>query len=369
MSLETLADARWDCGACTSCCRAYLLGPVEPAVVQALEARGLNEEKPGWYRSFPGPDGPVYFLGRQDDACVFLQQDKRCELHVRFGAEAKPGFCREYPFRLRRGAAPAALTVRPSCSGLHMSFATGTPLAEVAPGLAALPLAPLRVPGARPPDAPVAILPGIGVEPSVFDKLAPALIRRVSGVRGEPSAVLADLRAAVFAAAGRASPPPDPSRAEEIARMLLDRLLQILRGAAESDQGEPWQRLFFADAADLVGAALSRRRPPPWHPDVATYLNQVLRGELLSRELLHAGGLAEGTALWWLGTWVARSASPEASLAELGPRHATWCRLTENRQVIQFFRGAAAPLAQLFLLVEPATTEATEPTANHDSDL
>lgn len=349
--IETLPDARWDCHGCTTCCRSYLLGPVEPEVVARLESLGVSAQHPGWYRTQPGPAGPAHFLARRDGACVFLQDNGRCEIHARFGADHKPGFCREYPFQSSRDGTRTTVTVRPSCAGLHQTWRTGTAVATGAQEIVDLPRV-LPIPRAS--GAPVPLLPGVGVSPETWKKLVPALLRRLEGFEGTPGAVAADVRAAIVAATNRPLPPADPSRVELAARLLVERLLHLTRTAASMGEGEPWQRQFFVDASDLFDAALARRAPPAWDHEVSAYLAMVYRSELLSGELLRPGGLSEGTGTWLLGAWIVRRAAHDPTLAEVGPRHALWSRLLENRQVSAFLRSAGAPLLQLFVHADPS---------------
>ena len=78
---QTLPAARWSCHGCGDCCRDFRLGPVEPEVVAALEARGASElaGRPDWASQEPGPGGePGWFLRHVDGHCVFLLPDNRC---------------------------------------------------------------------------------------------------------------------------------------------------------------------------------------------------------------------------------------------------------------------------------------------------
>src|SRR5690349_5240839 len=40
----------------------------------------------------------VTFARRPDGACVFLADGERCSIHRRWGADAKPQVCREFPY-------------------------------------------------------------------------------------------------------------------------------------------------------------------------------------------------------------------------------------------------------------------------------
>ena len=129
--MQTLPAARWSCHGCGACCREFRLGPVEPEVVAALTSAGAATLAgcEDWVVREPGPGGEVgWFLRHRDGACVFLLPDNRCVIHAELGAEAKPGFCQEFPFRRLRDPNGEILMIRASCAGFHASSVTGEPL-------------------------------------------------------------------------------------------------------------------------------------------------------------------------------------------------------------------------------------------------
>ena len=125
----------WDCGACTACCRQYLV-TVSPEERARIEAQGWDKEPDfagvslfvrtgGWFSS-------NYCLNhRPDGACVFLGPDNRCRIHVKHGSAAKPLACRIYPYHLIPAGDHWNLGLRFACP----SAATdeGRPLAEHLP--------------------------------------------------------------------------------------------------------------------------------------------------------------------------------------------------------------------------------------------
>jgi lysine-N-methylase len=92
----------WDCHSCGNCCREYDI-PVTAAERQRIEAQGWqNDAAVGDLPLFvrQGRWSSNYRLFRGDRGCVFLNDEGRCRLHERFGADAKPFACRLYPFVL-----------------------------------------------------------------------------------------------------------------------------------------------------------------------------------------------------------------------------------------------------------------------------
>jgi lysine-N-methylase len=103
MPVRTLPLAQnWDCHNCSDCCRTY-----EVRVSQEERDRILKQ---GWMAD-PALAGcePIvrdsktgqYRLNHNSEgACVFLEDNKLCRIHAKFGEAAKPMACRVYPFIL-----------------------------------------------------------------------------------------------------------------------------------------------------------------------------------------------------------------------------------------------------------------------------
>jgi len=93
----------WDCNGCTNCCREYRV-PVSDEERQRIMAQGWDKDPdlgdfplflpvgPWWHRR--------YRLSEIGDHCIFLNEQGRCRIHEKFGAEAKPLACRLFPFVL-----------------------------------------------------------------------------------------------------------------------------------------------------------------------------------------------------------------------------------------------------------------------------
>ena len=118
-----LEEARFACSACGRSCRSLNLGPLFPADVarlRALDWSGTSHDPDHFFalRNGEPQDGteaePLegrtdLFLRKVGDGCQFLQADNLCEVHARFGADAKPHMCRAFPIQLR--AAPTGVVV------------------------------------------------------------------------------------------------------------------------------------------------------------------------------------------------------------------------------------------------------------------
>jgi len=134
-------DVRFSCVSCGESCRGMAIGPLLAADVDRL----LEQDWSGTGRDpaafFVDRDGNAaspedlearrdLFLHRADDACQFLRPDNRCEVHVRFGAEAKPNLCRAFPVQLRASPSGVIVGMRlGECSSAEVA-GRGTPIAE-----------------------------------------------------------------------------------------------------------------------------------------------------------------------------------------------------------------------------------------------
>jgi hypothetical protein len=99
----------------------------------------------------PRDDGePARYLAQVEGRCGFLEDDDRCGLHRRHGADAKPGFCRLYPLELAATVEGLKLYDKGACATLARSARAGLPLAaQVAPAIALAGIPPLYHPVVR----------------------------------------------------------------------------------------------------------------------------------------------------------------------------------------------------------------------------
>lgn len=358
LPLRTPGDARWDCGGCTACCRHFTLGPVSDQVVAGLEARGVRDDwplaAPGFAKRRPGPDGtPAWFLTRRPDgACIFLEDGVGCAVHARYGAEAKPAFCREYPMTVVDEPGQTAVVVRADCGGWAESFATGTPVAEQARDVLQL---PRSHPTVRLTMDPVVILPGMGVAleqwPAVERALTP-LLRDDA----DPATTVRRCAAALYDLVGRAAPAPDGPRANAAGSFAVDRVRQALRGAVDHPPGDDpetrGQVAFLAEVLALLDTAAPRLASPrPLADDARAYVAMVLRSQLMGRSFQAFGGLPQWLGVVDLGVRIAAAAAPgpePVAAVPLGSRLATWVRFTRHGAARRLLGDLQPVLVDLF---------------------
>jgi Fe-S-cluster containining protein len=119
--LRALSTPRHACHACGNCCfghRITLQGPDEIARITAFGAHfGIAE---------PIDDGA---LATVDGHCVFLGEDRLCNIHRDFGGEAKPGVCQQYPIRFSRAEDGLRVGVDPGCTSVWRSWRDGPAIA------------------------------------------------------------------------------------------------------------------------------------------------------------------------------------------------------------------------------------------------
>lgn len=344
MAVRSVQGARWDCHSCGSCCRLYDLGPVEPGIIEGLVERDVSAHwapaaEAAWYEQKPGPDGkPAYFLTHRDGHCVFLQDDNRCAVHRLFGGDAKPGFCREFPYHVVEDPKGTVAVVRPTCAGWHASHLDG---GRVEDQLSAVVSLPRAMPVRRFAPNAVAVLPDVAV--SLDDWMY--LEDRFLGVLAEPGLpadVNRRLRDAMFASLKRSPPQPLPVRADEAARALLGGLTQMLAPAIKDKSADPARVAFARRAFDLVATP---RAPVTPSAETAAYLQLILKTTILGKSFANYGGLSSALGAWLLVGRVL----PSADLAGSHEAITTWHKLMDNPATLATLRRAKPALDAVFL--------------------
>jgi Fe-S-cluster containining protein len=134
LSYTLLDGARFECQGSGECCQNYNLGPITPGDVARLEGLGLEAEYgPGPYHV---EDGEHLFLKKgHGDRCMFLQEDNKCGVHARFGADAKPLMCRSYPIETLGTIDGLKVFDKGSCATFARSARAGQTLVEQLPQL------------------------------------------------------------------------------------------------------------------------------------------------------------------------------------------------------------------------------------------
>ncbi len=122
--LPSIPGQRWSCHSCGHCCRTLV------EHVTNEERRRILDQ--GWAKDL-GVE-PVVRIGRSwvlnkrdNGACVFLDEENRCRIHSRFGADSKPLACRIFPFSVRSSAKGRQASLRFDCPSVATS--DGQPLA------------------------------------------------------------------------------------------------------------------------------------------------------------------------------------------------------------------------------------------------
>lgn len=359
--IRTPTGARWDCHACGDCCRLYDLGPVEPHIVKGLQDRDIAAHwEPAraapWFEVRRAPDGrEAVFFTHRDGHCVFLRDDNLCAVHGLFGADAKPAFCREFPFHVLDDPRGTVAVVRPSCTSYHRGFAAGTPVADQAASAVALP----RVMGRRrfaPTEVPV--LPDAGVPLDAWMDHEARILAILDGPPVDPEASIAILRTELYAIAGRTGPIVDPKRARLAAGAVIEALRRLMdRAANDPNPSAEAHRVAFARAARdlLVRAQAGLATPRPLADDARAYLHLLLRTFVLAKGWASIGSVADGLGAFGVQATVVRSAALEdgpIDAAQAAEVLVKWTKLTENPAIMGVMRMARPALIDVFMHVE-----------------
>lgn len=108
---------RFDCHACTYCCRHLVVNVTEAERRRVVDA-GWRERLGGeaLFIEYRFGGRALWRLARRaDGACVFLGDDNRCRIHAESGEPVKPLACRLYPFVPTPGADGVRIDLRMDC--------------------------------------------------------------------------------------------------------------------------------------------------------------------------------------------------------------------------------------------------------------
>ncbi len=362
--IRTVPGARFTCQRTGFCCRFHQLGPVEADRLQAL----IDSDPPSWWppaaagpwnRTTMGPRGMVTELARVDGHCVFLGDDQRCGIYTHLGGDARPGFCRLFPFHVVDDPGGVSVTVRESCAGRLATQDHGQPVADQAAAAVAL----ARAGGVvhRATAADVQVLPGWTVPAATWRKWTDRLVEDLSTGGGAAglvaSGLVAGVRDRLAAWAGVELPTPDPARGILALRAVLaalDLTLQqvIAAGGAPSDA----EATFVSDqhaAIQAAAAALAsgQRAAPPEGADA--YLSRQLADLLLGQQLSRSGDVAAGLgrflALATVATHAAGTQPGKGGLDRLSLAHSHLARLSHNQALRAVLARATPALHDAFL--------------------
>lgn len=109
----------FDCHSCAHCC--YAVVNVTPGERDALRAAGWEQnlsESPLFIEYRFGGRRLIRLARREDGACAFLGDDRRCRIHAESGAGLKPFACRLFPFVPVPGVGELRLDLRGDCPSI-----------------------------------------------------------------------------------------------------------------------------------------------------------------------------------------------------------------------------------------------------------
>jgi len=311
-------EARFSCIACGSCCGCQSIGPVSDEVLQATWAHRtlLPPEVAGDQGLFCAvsapqrPDRPARVICQlRDGFCVFLAADGLCELHRRWGPEAKPACCNTFPFLFVATPRGVAVSLQLECRS-HDRSRQGTPVTEQVDLLRALlPGIPRlrRVP-------PVLFLDAVrGCTWEEYEALEERLHQEVAGP-GDDLAILLGLHAALEARRDVDRVPPTAPGDRAGLRQDLDRLVaELLAGLSRlADRFQPLgeRTEVHTESLELLAGALRnlragmRRLATPLPPgELGELARDFFHNRLMAKRLTDAPTLVHGLgrlAFSWL---------------------------------------------------------------------
>jgi len=133
---QAVQTLRHDCDCCGRSCEGHLVGPIDPEEAVQLQERLVELRQARDEASkpvagdavveveFEGESKPV--LNFPDGVCIFLDEEKKCRLHARWGPLAKPLPCRMFPFRMVRTETGTRTVISPRCFRWHDHREAGT---------------------------------------------------------------------------------------------------------------------------------------------------------------------------------------------------------------------------------------------------
>lgn len=242
-AVRMLPGTRFRCQGSGACCRGYHFGALrdeDKKRLQALDLAGAGFGPGPWTVEREGPDPPkgTYLAVREDGSCTFLREDKRCGLQVAFGVEAKPGFCRAYPFRLLATLHGLKALDGGECASFAASARAGPPLDAAADVLPAFAPVQLQV------DHPVVHL---GLETpcdlGYVLEIQEAVVRRLERPAPLGEALLDSVRSVLDVVAALASCPLAPGEPGPTLDLALARLAARPHVPVGPASREAWQAL------------------------------------------------------------------------------------------------------------------------------
>lgn len=132
MKLHFPPGQNYDCVQCGRSCSFYGTVPVESRVAETLAEHPLGLRVAASHGSafFQREDGTLsmHMVAPEEPTCVFLNQEKLCDIHAELGSAAKPITCQQYPFQFTR--TPDGLFIGASFFCTSIRENSGRPMME-----------------------------------------------------------------------------------------------------------------------------------------------------------------------------------------------------------------------------------------------
>lgn len=286
-AIQALSELRHACLGCGGSCRGVnvrLVGDDEPARIAKLA------DELGVERAIEGGA-----LRQLDGSCVFLDEQLRCRIHARFGAEAKPRICRQYPTVVVHTESGLRAGIDPGCYTAWRTWRDG---------------------------------PEIDVEAFVGGRAD--LDAREAGIERGLLALIDRPGASIASTVGALCPgaPDSTGLPAGFASRLVERLHTAdLAGLIARPEAGPSLRGSLRPLADAV-RGWSPAKPPPWPTqapeEVEAWGLEVLRRTLYLRTAAHIP-FVQGVALLTVAGTVACSWT-DPRIEAFGPAMAGWSR-------------------------------------------
>jgi hypothetical protein len=186
-------------------------------------------------------------LRQVDGRCVFLGEDRLCQIHARFGEDEKPLVCRLFPRRALKAEGTVRVGVDPGCTSVSRTFENG-------------PLLSLEmIPSPADESLPLELLPA-----------ETALVQLAGG----PDMTLARFMATLCGTS------PGPELPEAFATRLIARLRTVAPHLRDPENGPMLIALL-----DPIASWLEREdAPPPWAGRL-THSSEAFALEVIRRSL------------------------------------------------------------------------------------
>lgn len=287
-STALLHPLRHRCEGCGGCCEGSIVH-----LVDAGERERLLEQAA--ILGVPRPLEEDGSLGREGGRCVFLLEDQRCAIHARFGGDAKPLVCRQFPLVLIDTEQGRRAGVDPGTTSLWQVERLGEPL-PVPPEM------PWRAAHAPPEIA----------------RLEAALV----GLANHPQATLGTVARALcgLPASTEASLPEG----------LTERVAELLHCSKLHELGERMAlgRVQRAGLAPVLEALPGLAEAPPWAP-LAPELDAYARRVLASMLWLRLASKLPGpqAVAWGVLVGVIANGWFQAGPARFGAGLGVWVRV------------------------------------------